>query len=90
MVHAYAKCAMEVGNDYYIQLIINAATKFSTGFVYSKHGLLFLLQVRLGKNGVEEVLGLGPLSGFEKDGLERLKPELAASIEKGVKFANQS
>ncbi|KAF3442437.1 hypothetical protein FNV43_RR16353 [Rhamnella rubrinervis] len=50
----------------------------------------FASKVRLGKNGVEEVLGLGPLSGFEKDGLEKLKPELAASIEKGIKFANQS
>lgn len=46
--------------------------------------------MRLGKNGVEEVLGLGPLSAFEKDGLEKLKPELTASIEKGIKFANSS
>lgn len=47
------------------------------------------LQVRLGKNGVEEVLGLGPLSDFEKEGLEKLKPELLSSIEKGIKFATQ-
>jgi malate dehydrogenase len=53
--------------------------------------LLFLLfQVRLGKNGVEEVLGLGPLSDFEKEGLEALKPELKASIEKGIKFAKEN
>ncbi|KAG6756315.1 hypothetical protein POTOM_039742 [Populus tomentosa] len=45
--------------------------------------------VRLGKNGVEEVLGLGPLSDYEKEGLEKLKPELQSSIEKGIKFANQ-
>ncbi|KAF9672657.1 hypothetical protein SADUNF_Sadunf11G0065900 [Salix dunnii] len=52
--------------------------------------VLFLcLQVRLGKNGVEEVLGLGPLSDYEKEGLEKLKPELQSSIEKGIKFANQ-
>ncbi|KAH9802348.1 Malate dehydrogenase 2 [Citrus sinensis] len=38
----------------------------------------FASKVRLGKNGVEEVL----------EGLEKLKPELKASIEKGVKFAN--
>lgn len=49
---------------------------------------LFFLQVRLGKNGVEEVLGLGSLSDLEQEGLEKLKPELKASIEKGVKFAN--
>jgi len=48
-----------------------------------------VLQVRLGKNGVEEVLGLGPLSDFEQQGLESLKGELKSSIEKGIKFANQ-
>ncbi|KAL4335395.1 hypothetical protein GQ457_07G015010 [Hibiscus cannabinus] len=50
----------------------------------------FASKVRLGKSGVEEVLGLGPLSEYEKEGLESLKPELKASIEKGIKFANQS
>ncbi|KAI3872785.1 hypothetical protein MKX03_018988 [Papaver bracteatum] len=49
----------------------------------------FASKVRLGKNGVEEILGLGPMSDFEKEGLEKLKPELLSSIEKGVKFANQ-
>ncbi|KAJ4917899.1 Malate dehydrogenase 1 [Raphanus sativus] len=49
----------------------------------------FASKVRLGKNGVEEVLDLGPLSDFEKEGLEALKPELKSSIEKGIKFANQ-
>jgi malate dehydrogenase len=46
--------------------------------------------VRIGKNGVEEVFGLGPLSEYEKEGLEALKPELRSSIEKGIQFANQS
>ncbi|CAI0408349.1 unnamed protein product [Linum tenue] len=49
----------------------------------------FASKVRLGKNGVDEVLGLGPLSDFEKEGLEKLKPELLSSIEKGVNFANK-
>lgn len=49
-----------------------------------------MLQVRLGKNGVEEVLGLGKLSDFEKEGLEKLKSELKSSIEKGIKFANEN
>ncbi|KAG2617371.1 malate dehydrogenase, mitochondrial-like [Panicum virgatum] len=48
----------------------------------------FSSKVRLGKNGVEEVLGLGELSDFEKQGLENLKGELKASIEKGIKFAH--
>lgn len=46
--------------------------------------------MRLGKNGVEEVLGLGPLSDYEKQGLEALKPELKSSIEKGVAFVHGS
>ncbi|KAK1389272.1 malate dehydrogenase [Heracleum sosnowskyi] len=50
----------------------------------------FASKVRLGKNGVEEVLGLGALSVYEKQGLEALLPELKSSIEKGIKFANQS
>ena len=50
----------------------------------------FASKVRLGKNGVEEVLGLGALSDYEKQGLEALLPELKSSIEKGIKFANQS
>ena len=45
--------------------------------------------MKLGKNGVEEVLELGPMSDFEKQGLESLIPELKSSIEKGIKFANQ-
>lgn len=49
----------------------------------------FASKVRLGKNGVEEVLGLGPLSDYEKQGLESLMPELKTSIEKGIRFANQ-
>ena len=44
--------------------------------------------MKLGKNGVESVLDLGPLSDFEKEGLEKLMPELKASIEKGIQFAN--
>ncbi|KAH9308272.1 hypothetical protein KI387_036183, partial [Taxus chinensis] len=50
----------------------------------------FASKVRLGKNGLEEVLGLGSLSEYEKQGLENLKPELKASIEKGIKFANEN
>nr|NP_001302862.1 malate dehydrogenase, mitochondrial [Brassica napus]Q43744.1 RecName: Full=Malate dehydrogenase, mitochondrial; Flags: Precursor [Brassica napus]CAA61621.1 malate dehydrogenase [Brassica napus] len=49
----------------------------------------FASKVRLGKNGVEEVLDLGPLSDFEKEGLEALRPGIKSTIEKGVKFANQ-
>ncbi|KHG28268.1 Malate dehydrogenase-2C mitochondrial [Gossypium arboreum] len=50
----------------------------------------FASKVRLRKNGVGEVLGLSSLSEYEKNGLESLKPELKASIHKGINFANQS
>ncbi|XXG61506.1 hypothetical protein AAC387_Pa05g0101 [Persea americana] len=50
----------------------------------------FASKVRLGKNGVEEVLGLGSLSDYEKEGLEKLIPDLKASIEKGIKFAKEN
>lgn len=46
--------------------------------------------MRLGKNGVEEVLGLGPLSDYEQQGLAALKPELKSSIEKGIAFVHGS
>ncbi|XP_052177241.1 malate dehydrogenase, mitochondrial [Diospyros lotus] len=50
----------------------------------------FASKVKLGKNGVEEVLDLGSLSDYEKQGLESLKPELKASIEKGIEFASKN
>ncbi|CAN0891312.1 Malate dehydrogenase 1, mitochondrial [Linum grandiflorum] len=49
----------------------------------------FASKVRLGKNGVEEIFGLGALSDFEKEGLEKMKSELKSSIEKGIAFANK-
>eukprot|EP01018_Ginkgo_biloba_P000828 Gb_31581 [translate_table: standard] len=50
----------------------------------------FASKVRLGKHGLEDILGLGSLSEFEQQGLELLKPELKASIEKGIKFASEN
>eukprot|EP00959_Pyramimonas_sp_CCMP1952_P049369 1031361-Pyramimonas_sp.AAC.1 len=45
-------------------------------------------RVRLGRNGVEDFLPLGPLTAFEREGLAKMLPELKGNIEKGVKFAN--
>jgi malate dehydrogenase len=42
----------------------------------------------LGPKGVEEVLGLGNLSDYEKKCLEAMKKELMDSIKKGVDFVN--
>lgn len=50
----------------------------------------FASKVKLGKNGVEEVLGFGPLSDYEQQGLEALKSELKSSIEKGVAWHAKS
>ncbi|KAH6812308.1 Lactate/malate dehydrogenase family protein [Perilla frutescens var. frutescens] len=50
----------------------------------------FASKVKLGKNGVEEVLGFGPLSDYEQQGLEALKSELKSSIEKGVTWHAKS
>ena len=50
----------------------------------------FSSKVRLGVDGVEEVLGLGELSKYEQEGLEAMKGELLKSIQEGVDFVNQS
>ena len=51
----------------------------------------FASRVKLGKNGVESFVpsDLQNLSEYEKEGLEKLKPELKSSIDKGVAFANK-
>lgn len=47
----------------------------------------FSTRVELGKNGVEKIHPVGEISEYENAWLEKLKPELKASIEKGIKFA---
>jgi malate dehydrogenase len=49
----------------------------------------FATKVRLGVNGVDQVLGLGRMTPYEKAGLEKLLPELGGSITKGVDFAKK-
>jgi malate dehydrogenase len=46
----------------------------------------FSTQVRLGPTGVEEIMGLGDMSDYEKAGIEAMKAELESSIQKGVDF----
>lgn len=43
--------------------------------------------MRLGPSGVEEVLGLGPLSPLEEKGVADLIPVLRKNIDTGVAFA---
>ncbi|MBN6712329.1 malate dehydrogenase, partial [Haemophilus haemoglobinophilus] len=53
-----------------------------------KYARFFAQPVRLGKEGVEEVLPVGPLSAFEQKALEDMLPTLRADIELGEKFVN--
>lgn len=48
----------------------------------------FAQPVKLGKEGVEEILDFGTLSAFEAEKLEELKRVLEGNIQKGVDFAN--
>lgn len=45
--------------------------------------------MRLGPDGVEEFLPLGPLTAFEQEGLEKMKGLLSKNIEAGIAFANK-
>ena len=49
----------------------------------------FATKVRLGASGVEQVMGLGRMTPFEKAGLEKMLPELGGSISKGVDFVKK-
>lgn len=53
-----------------------------------KYARFFAQPVRLGKEGVEEILPIGPLSAFEQNALETMLPTLRADIELGEKFIN--
>ena len=48
-----------------------------------------LLRVRLGRNGADGVLPLGPMSAHERACFAKMLPELKGSIEKGIAFANK-
>uniref|UniRef100_A0A7S2RGZ8 Malate dehydrogenase n=1 Tax=Eucampia antarctica TaxID=49252 RepID=A0A7S2RGZ8_9STRA len=49
----------------------------------------FASPCRFGKNGVEEVLGFGELSAYEKSWFDKMIPDLKKQIQKGVDYANQ-
>lgn len=53
-----------------------------------KYARFFAQPVRLSKDGVEEILSIGPLSPFEQKALEDMLPTLRADIELGEKFVN--
>ncbi|KAL0885894.1 hypothetical protein Bca101_009877 [Brassica carinata] len=49
----------------------------------------FASKVLLGRCGVDEVYGLGPLNEYERMGLEKAKKEPEGSIAKGVTFVKK-
>jgi len=50
----------------------------------------FSTRIRLGKDGVDEVLHYGKLSAFEQAGLEAMLPDLISQAKKGVEFVKNS
>jgi malate dehydrogenase len=50
----------------------------------------FASKVKLGPDGVETVHGLGPMTDYEREALAAMKPELLASIDKGIKFVQEN
>ena len=50
----------------------------------------FASKVRLGPEGVEEVLPVGELTEVEQKGYQEMLPQLKGNIDKGVAFANEN
>jgi len=49
----------------------------------------FASPCKFGKNGIEEVMGFGELSAYEKKWLDKMMPELKSQIQKGIDFASK-
>lgn len=49
----------------------------------------FASKVTLGPDGVSQVHGLGDLTQFEQEGLQKLIPDLKKQIQKGLDFARK-
>ncbi|QWA10243.1 malate dehydrogenase [Sodalis ligni] len=54
-----------------------------------EHTRFFAQPLLLGKQGLSEILPIGPLSAFEQQVLENMQDVLKKDIELGVKFVNQ-
>jgi len=71
---------------------MNGEPVFECAYVESSvvEGLdYFASKVKLGPRGAEEVFPVGDLTPFEEECLEKLKPELKSSIEKGIAFGQK-
>ena len=50
----------------------------------------FSTPVKLGPNGIEEILPYGKLSAYEQSTLDKMVPDLLSQAKKGVDFVNGS
>lgn len=55
-----------------------------------KYAPFFAQPLLLGKDGVDQLLPIGPLSAFEQAALDEMLPALRTEIENGVKFVKES
>jgi malate dehydrogenase len=71
---------------------LNGATATECTYVESDVTDLpyFSTKVKLGTEGVEMVHPVGSISDYEADIMNAMKPELLASIEKGIKFVKEN
>lgn len=71
---------------------LNGSTATECTFVESSVTDLpfFASKVKLSTEGVETIHPVGSLSDYEKEIMNAMKPELLASIEKGIKFVKDS
>eukprot|EP00775_Hariotina_reticulata_P011638 gene11638-11783_t len=71
---------------------LNGATATECTYVESDVTDLpyFSTKVKLGSEGVETVHPVGSISDYEADIMNDMKPELLASIEKGIKFVKEN
>lgn len=53
-----------------------------------EHAEFFAQPMRLGPNGVEELLPIGDLSAYEEKALNDMKATLSGDVQKGVEFVN--
>lgn len=45
--------------------------------------------IRLGRSGIDEFLPLGPMNDLEQRNYDKMLPELAGSIQKGIEFVQK-
>jgi malate dehydrogenase len=71
---------------------LNGATATECAYVESDvtDVPFFATKVKLGTEGVETIHQVGSMSDYEKEIMTAMKPELIASIEKGVKFVHEN